>query len=101
MTIAGTGNQYYPQCQLLRADFSHCTFHPEQINVLLGSSKDTLLCLKFEKLVGVSGSFIARAVKNYGRRVQMLTILLPNESESEIDMEGEFDTSQAVLEQNS
>lgn len=40
--------------------------------------------------MGVSGSFIARAVKNYGRRVQMLTILLPNESDSEVDLEGKL-----------
>lgn len=88
LTIAGTGNQYYPQCNLLRADFAHCHFHPEQLNVLLGSSQESLLCLKFEKLQGVSGSFIARAVKNYGRHVQMLSILLPNESDSDLDMEG-------------
>ncbi|KAK9895850.1 hypothetical protein P389DRAFT_210705 [Cystobasidium minutum MCA 4210] len=90
LTIAGTGNQYYPQCNLLRADFAHCHFHPEQLNVLLGSSQESLLCLKFEKLQGVSGSFIARAVKNYGRHVQMLSILLPNESDSDLDMEATY-----------
>jgi hypothetical protein len=72
---------------------AHCRFHPEQLNVMLGSSKDTLLCMKFERLIGVSGTFIARAVKNYGQNVQMLTIILPGESASEMDMTGVFSDS--------
>lgn len=89
LSIAGTGNQYFPQCRLLRVDIAHCRMHPEQLNVLLGSSKDSLLCLKLERLIGIGGSFIARAVKNYAPKCQMLTILLPGESDSEMDMTGE------------
>jgi hypothetical protein len=61
---------------------------PQHVDNLLGGSKDSLLCLKFEKNVGLSGTSIAKAVNNYGQNVQMLSILLPAESESEMDQTG-------------
>lgn len=87
LTLPGSDN-YYPQCKLLRADFSHCKIFPSQVDNILAGSKDTLLCLKFDKNVGLSGTQIAKAVNNYGQNVQMLSILLPAESESEFDQKG-------------
>ena len=90
LTPAGSGNQYYPACQLARVDIAHCKLFPGQLDNLLGASKESLICLKIDKPVGLSGSHIARAVNNFGKNVQMLTILLPEESESEMDHKGKF-----------
>lgn len=88
LTPAGTGNQYYPACRLSRVDIAHCKLFPGQLDNLLGASKESLICFKIEKPMGLSGSQIARCVNNFGKNVQMLTIILPEESESEMDMKG-------------
>ena len=86
--MAGSGNQFYPTCKLIRVDLSHCKLFPQQVDNLLGGSKDSLLCLKFENNIGLSGTHISRAVNNFGKTVQMLTILLPAESDNEMDLKG-------------
>ena len=62
---------------------------PQQLDTILGASKETLLCLKFDKPKGLAGSHIARAMNTYGKNVQMLTIILPDQSESEMDQKGD------------